>query len=149
MSDLAKIAAAASLFGSWTYLRLLPEKLSETLSILLYIHDSLSIKEALLKLKPTKGKHSDTSAYLSTNSSLFCGITQASAQDIYSYVKEASSPLGNNAAIYEAFSWLGSYLTDIDFENAQNDIVGMTEAELETSPRPTDNLFQSLSTNFW
>lgn len=149
VSGIAKMTAIASLFGSWTYLRLLPEKLGEILSILLVIHDSLSIKEALLKLKLAKGKHKDTFAYLSANSSLFCGISQVSAQDIYSYVRETSSPLNNNAAIYEAFSWLGSYLTDIDFENARNDIVSMVEAELETNPRPTDNLFQSLSANCW
>lgn len=147
LETLAKIIGVAVLFGSWTYLTLIPSKIELIANSLLQWHDSSVLKETLLKLTLTKGKHKETARLLNSNSSMFDGMTQSSASEIYQHVRACAAPLDNHSALFEAFSWLGSYLTDDKFQSTFCEIKDIIESELTTLPRPSESLFEALASN--
>ena len=140
LDSLAGLTMVSVLYGSLTYIRLIPAKLRRVVYIVNLQYPSSRLERVMMKLALAGGDIQDARNLLNAYGEMTKGLNAAEADEAFNFVEASAAGSGRNNAIREAFSVFGSYMSDMGFEAALAIVRDIVENSLIDDSLPENSL---------
>ena len=140
LDGLAGQTMVSVLYGSLTYIRLIPAKLRRVVYVVNLQYPSSHLERVMLKLALADGDVGDARSLLNSYVGIMGGLTADEADEAFRFVEASAAGTARSAAVREAFAVFGSYMSDAGFDAALSTVRGFVESSLLEDSSPGNAL---------
>lgn len=140
LDGLAGLTMVSVLYGSLTYIRLISAKLRRVVYVVNLQYPSCRLERVMLKLALAGGDTKDARNLLNAYGDMMRGLDAAEADEVFRFVEASAAGSTRKEAVREAFSILGSYMSDAGFDAALVTVRSLVEDSLLNDSLPGNSL---------